>query len=96
MTNPHDIIIKPVVSEQSMAGMVDKKYTFIVCKKANKTEIKKAVEYIFDVKVEKVNTLNYDGKVKRMGKHEGRTASFKKAVVKLTSESKEIEFFQGV
>ena len=96
MTNPHDIIIRPVVSEQSMAGMVDKKYTFIVMKKANKTEIKKAVESIFDVKVEKVNTLNYDGKVKRMGKHEGRTASFKKAVVKLTSESKEIEFFQGV
>jgi len=96
MTNPHDIIIKPVISEQSMADMSEKKYTFIVNKKSNKTEIKKAVEVIFGVKVEKVNTLNYDGKVKRMGKHEGRTSSFKKAVVKLTSESKEIEFFQGV
>ncbi len=96
MTNPHDIIIKPVVSEQSMADMAEKKYTFVVAKKANKTEVKKAVEVIFGVKVEKVNTLNYSGKVKRMGKHEGRTASFKKAVVKLTPESKEIEFFEGV
>lgn len=96
MTNPHDIIIKPVISEQSMADMSEKKYTFIVNKRSNKTEIKKAVEVIFGVKVDKVNTLNYDGKVKRMGKHEGRTSSFKKAVVKLTSESKEIEFFQGV
>ena len=96
MTNPHDIIIRPVVTEQSMADMVDKKYTFVVAKCANKTEIKKAVEKIFGVNVEKVNTLNYDGKVKRMGRHEGRTASFKKAVVKLTADSKEIEFFQGM
>ena len=96
MTNPHDIIMKPVVTEQSMAEMVEKKYTFVVAKSANKTEIKKAVEKIFGVNVEKVNTLNYDGKVKRMGKHEGRTASFKKAVVKLTTSSKEIEFFQGM
>ncbi|OPJ54893.1 50S ribosomal protein L23 [Alkalithermobacter paradoxus] len=95
MTNPHDIIIKPVVTEQSMAEMAEKKYTFIVDKKANKTEVKKAVETIFGVKVEKVNTLNYDGKLKRMGRHEGRTSSFKKAVVKLTADSKEIEFFQG-
>ena len=65
-------------------------------KKANKTEIKKAVEAIFDVKVEKVNTLNYDGKMKRMGRTQGRTASFKKAVVKLTEGSKDIEFFQGM
>lgn len=96
MTNPHDIIIKPVVTEQSMADMAEKKYTFIVAKKANKTEVKKAIENIFGVEVEKVNTLNYDGKVKRMGKTEGRTASFKKAVVKLTADSKEIEFFQGM
>ncbi|HSQ33933.1 MAG TPA: 50S ribosomal protein L23 [Peptostreptococcaceae bacterium] len=96
MTNPHDIIIKPVVTEQSMADMADKKYTFIVTKKANKTEVKKAIENIFGVDVEKVNTMNYDGKVKRMGKTEGRTASFKKAVVKLTADSKEIEFFQGM
>lgn len=96
MTNPHDIIIRPIVTEQSMAEMTEKKYTFEVSKKANKTEIKKAVETIFGVNVEKVNTLNYDGKVKRMGRSVGRTASFKKAVVKLTADSKEIEFFQGM
>ena len=73
MTNPHDIIIKPVVTEQSMADMVEKKYTFVVAKSANKTEIKKAIEKVFGVNVEKVNTMNYDGKVKRMGRHEGRT-----------------------
>ena len=96
MTNPHDIIIRPIVTEQSMAEMAENKYTFVVSKKANKTEIKKAVETIFGVNVEKVNTLNYDGKVKRMGRSVGRTASFKKAVVKLTADSKEIEFFQGM
>ena len=96
MTNPHDIIIKPIVTEQSMAAMDENKYTFVVSKSANKTEIKKAVEAIFGVNVEKVNTLNYDGKVKRMGRSVGRTASFKKAVVKLTADSKEIEFFQGM
>ena len=96
MTNPHDIIIKPIVTEQSMAAMAENKYTFVVSKSANKTEIKKAVEKIFGVDVEKVNTLNYDGKVKRMGRSVGRTASFKKAVVKLTADSKEIEFFQGM
>ena len=96
MTNPHDIIIKPIVTEQSMAAMAENKYTFVVSKSANKTEIKKAVEAIFGVNVEKVNTLNYDGKVKRMGRSVGRTASIKKAVVKLTADSKEIEFFQGM
>ena len=96
MTNPHDIIIKPIVTEQSMAAMAENKYTFVVSKSANKTKIKKAVEAIFGVNVEKVNTLNYDGKVKRMGRSVGRTASFKKAVVKLTADSKEIEFFQGM
>ena len=96
MTNPHDIIIKPIVTEQSMAAMAENKYTFVVSKSANKTEIKKAVEAIFGVNVEKVNTLNYDGKVNRMGRSVGRTASFKKAVVKLTADSKEIEFFQGM
>ena len=96
MTNPHDIIIKPIVTEQSMAAMAENKYTFVVSKSANKTEIKKAVEAIFGVNVEKVNTINYDGKVKRMGRSVGRTASFKKAVVKLTADSKEIEFFQGM
>ena len=96
MTNPHDILIRPIVTEQSMAQMAENKYTFVVSKQANKTEIKKAVEAIFGVNVEKVNTLNYDGKVKRMGRSVGRTASFKKAVVKLTADSKEIEFFQGM
>ena len=96
MTNPHDIIIRPIVTEQSMAQMAENKYTFVVSKQANKTEIKKAVEAIFGVNVEKVNTLNYYGKVKRMGRSVGRTASFKKAVVKLTADSKEIEFFQGM
>lgn len=96
MTNPHDIIIRPIVTEQSMAQMAENKYTFVVSKQANKTEIKKAVEAVFGVNVEKVNTLNYDGKVKRMGRSVGRTASFKKAVVKLTADSKEIEFFQGM
>ena len=96
MTNPHDIVIRPIVTEQSMADMADRKYTFVVQKGANKTEIKKAVEKIFGVDVEKVNTLNYDGKVKRMGRSIGKTASYKKAVVKLTADSKEIEFFQGM
>ena len=96
MTNPLDIIIRQIVTEQSMAQMAENKYTFVVSKQANKTEIKKAVEAIFGVNVEKVNTLNYDGKVKRMGRSVGRTASFKKAVVKLTADSKEIEFFQGM
>lgn len=94
MTNPHDIILKPIVSEKSMEEMADNKYTFVVAKFANKTEIKKAVEKIFDVKVEKVNTLNYDGKTKRMGRSVGKSASFKKAVVKLQEGSKSIEFFQ--
>ncbi|HGM3736068.1 TPA: 50S ribosomal protein L23 [Clostridioides difficile] len=93
MTNPHDVIIRPVVTEHSMG---EKKYTFVVAKDANKTEIKKAVEKVFGVSVDKVNTLNYDGKVKRMGRTQGRTSSFKKAVVKLTADSKEIEFFQGM
>lgn len=96
MTNPHDIIIKPIVTEQSMSEMGNKKYTFVVEKTANKTEIKKAVEKVFEVKVESVNTLNYDGKFKRMGRTAGKTASYKKAVVKLTAESKDIEFFAGM
>ena len=91
-----EIILRPLLTEKSYATIKDKKYTFVVAKDANKTEIKKAVEAIFGVNVEKVNTLNYDGKVKRMGRHEGRTASFKKAVDKLTADSKEIEFFQGM
>ncbi|WP_026477653.1 50S ribosomal protein L23 [Alkaliphilus transvaalensis] len=96
MMNPHDIIIKPVVSEQSMTQMAEKKYTFVVSKRANKTEIKKAVEKVFGVKVDKVNTINMIGKYKRMGANVGKRADWKKAIVKLTPDSKEIEFFDGM
>ena len=88
-----DIIIRPVITEQSMTQAQDKKYTFIVAKNSNKTEIKKAVQEIFKVNVEKVNTMNYAGKTKRMGRNEGKTSSYKKAVVALTPARKEIEFF---
>lgn len=96
MITPHDIIIRPLVTEESMDKMADKKYTFQVYKKANKTEIKKAVEKVFDVKVEKVNTMNIQGKMKRMGVNVGRRPGWKKAVVTLTEDSKEIEFFEGI
>ena len=84
------------MSEKSFDGISDKRYTFEVAKSASKTDIKNAVEQIFKVKVEKVNTVNYDGKIKRMGRHEGRTASYKKAIVQLTKESKAIEFFESL
>lgn len=96
MKSPYDIIIKPVLSEKSYDSIPDKKYTFLVDVKANKTEIKQAIEAIFGVKVESVNTLRQEGKMKRMGVHIGRRPSFKKAFVKLTKESKEIEFFEGM
>ena len=97
MKSPYDIIIRPVLSEKSYDGMADKKYAFEVAIGANKTEIKKAVSEIFGVKVEKVTTINMDGKAKRQGRYpEGRTASYKKAVVKLTADSKAIEFFEGM
>lgn len=92
----YDVIIKPILSEKSYDGIPDKRYTFQVRKSANKTQIKAAVEEIFGVKVAKVNTANYDGKVKRMGRHEGRTSSFKKAIVTLTADSKAIEFFESL
>ena len=91
-----DIIIKPIITEASMDMIADKKYTFKVATDANKVEIKKAVEEIFDVKVEKVTTMNFDGKLKRMGRFEGRRAAYKKAVVKLTADSKTIEFFESM
>ncbi|QSZ27156.1 50S ribosomal protein L23 [Aceticella autotrophica] len=91
-----DIILKPVVTEKSMNEIANKKYTFIVNKNANKIQIKKAVEEIFGVDVEKVFTMNYMGKMKRMGKYEGRTSSYKKAIVKLKPNSKGIEFFEGM
>ena len=96
MRTSYDIIIKPVISEKSMDMTADKKYTFKVATDANKTQVKLAVEEIFGVEVAKVNIMNYDGKVKRMGRNVGRTAAYKKAVVTLTEKSKEIEFFQGL
>ncbi len=96
MRNPHDIIRKPVVTERSMNDMAEGKYTFVVDKKANKTEIKNAVEKVFGVKVEKVNTMLMEGKVKRQGIHEGKRPDWKKAVVTLTKDSKGIEFFEGM
>ncbi|SHJ66181.1 LSU ribosomal protein L23P [Dethiosulfatibacter aminovorans DSM 17477] len=96
MRSPHDVIIKPIVTEASMDAMAEKKYTFKVDKKANKTEIKNAVEQIFSVKVAKVNTMNMTGKMKRMGANLGRRASWKKAIVTLTEDSNTIEFFEGM
>ncbi len=97
MKTAYDIVIRPVITEQSMEAVDQKKYVFIVANDANKTEIKKAVSEIFGVKVEKVTTINMDGKAKRQGRYpEGRTASYKKAVVKLTADSKTIEFFEGM
>ena len=92
-----DVILKPVVTEKSMNAMADKKYTFLVHTDANKTMIKEAVEKMFPgTKVEKVNTMNLDGKKKRRGMVVGRTAATKKAIVQLTEDSKEIEIFAGL
>ena len=96
MKTSYDIIIKPIVTENSMMQTADKKYTFEVHKDANKSQIKTAVEEIFGVKVDKVNTLNVKGKLKRMGRTAGYTRSWKKAIVKLTADSKTIEFFEGM
>ena len=92
----HDIIKRPVVTEQSMMQMQEKKYTFEVDKRANKIQIRKAVEEIFGVKVKSVNTMNVLGKFKRMGRNEGKRADWKKAIVTLTENSKTIEFFDGM
>ena len=95
--NAYDIIRKPVITEQSMEGVADKKYVFRVAVDATKTEIKAAVEEIFGVKVAKVNTLRQLGKMKRTGAMPaGRRAEYKKAVVTLTADSKTIEFFEGM
>ena len=97
MATAYDIIIRPVITERAMAGAADKKYVFEVAKTAGKVEIKKAVEEIFGVKVAKVNTLNMQGKARRMGtRPAGRRASWKKAMVTLTADSKSIEFFEGM
>lgn len=92
----HDIIIRPVISENSMQGVADKCYTFEVAKNANKIMIKKAVEEIFGVKVVKVNTINVRAKEKRLGMNIGKTSAWKKAIVTLSDDSKAIEFFEGM
>ena len=91
-----DIILRPIITENSMDSIADRKYTFEVAKDANKIEIAKAVEELFGVKVAKVNTINVDGKLRRYGRFEGFTASKKKAIVTLTEDSKTIEFFDGM
>lgn len=96
MRNPHDIIRKPLITEKSMDQIADGKYSFAVDKNANKTEIKKALETIFGVKVAKVNTMNMKGKKKRMGANVGKRADWKKAIVTLAPDSKGIEFFEGM
>ena len=93
----YDVILKPVITEQSMAGMSEKKYTFLVHTEANKTQIKEAVERMFEgTKVKKVNTMNLKGKIKRRGMTYGKTAKAKKAIVQLTEDSKDIEIFTGL
>ena len=99
MTNVqyYDVILKPVITEKSMADMSSKKYTFLVHPEFNKTMIKEAVEKMFPgTKVEKVNTMNLEGKTKRRGMTYGKTAKRKKAIVQLKEDSKEIELFQGL
>ena len=91
-----DIILKPVITEKSMDGISNKRYTFKVAVDATKPEIAKAVEELFNVKVAKVNTINMKRKPKRMGYHFGYTAEWKKAIVTLDASSKEIEFFNGL
>ena len=91
-----DIIVRPIITEKSMDGLAERKYTFEVAKNANKIEVKKAVETLFGVKVAKVNTISVKGKMKRMGRSEGYTSDWKKAVVTLTEDSKTIEFFDGM
>ncbi len=93
----HDIIIAPVITEKSMAGIADKKYTFKVAKDAGKVEIANAIEEVFSgVKVAKVNTISVRGQERRRGRYVGRTASWKKAIVTLKKDSKPIEFFDGL
>ncbi|MDE7364184.1 MAG: 50S ribosomal protein L23 [Ruminococcus sp.] len=96
MKTAQDIIIKPVITEKSMDELQTGKYTFKVAKDATKSEIKKAVEKLFNVDVAKVTTMNVKGKMKRVGRYEGMTSSWKKAIVTLKPDSKTIEFFEGM
>jgi large subunit ribosomal protein L23 len=92
----YDIIRRPIISEKSMDNMSDRKYTFEVPVDVNKIQIKQAIEEIYKVKVEKVTTMRVLGKIKRMGAHSGKRPDWKKAMVKLTADSKSIEFFEGM
>ena len=95
--NAYDVILRPVITEQSMESVADKKYVFEVAIDSNKTEIKAAVEEIFGVKVAKVNTVRMMGKLKRTGAYPaGRCSAYKKAIITLTADSKTIEFFEGM
>ncbi len=96
MKSAYDVIKRPVITEQSMENVANKIYVFEVAKDANKVEIRKAIEEIFGVKVLKVNTMNVLGKEKRMGVHSGYRANWKKAVVRLSEDSKTIELFEGM
>ncbi|MNV13394.1 50S ribosomal protein L23 [compost metagenome] len=96
MKDPRDIIKRPVITERTSDYMSEMKYAFEVDIRANKTEIKKAVEAIFKVKVTNVNTMRVPGKLKRYGKYSGYTPEWKKAIVKLSSDSKPLEFFEAV
>ena len=95
MSKAHEILIRPVIAEKSAALMQENKYTFVVAMAANKTEIRQAVEEVFKVKVESVNTIRVLGKVKRMGRTQGKRSDYKKAIVTL-AEGQRIEFFEGV
>lgn len=95
MKDLRDIIKRPVITEHSADLMADKKYTFEVDPRANRTEIKRAIETAFNVKVEKVNTMNIKGKFKRMGRYGGYRPNRKKAIVQLSEDSKDLDFFEG-
>ncbi|MCL2004077.1 MAG: 50S ribosomal protein L23 [Oscillospiraceae bacterium] len=96
MKTPYDILLRPIITERSMERAGDKVYAFEVARDANKIEIRQAVETIFKVSVKSVNTMNMQGKVKRMGVHIGRRPARKKAIVRLKGESNPIEFFEGM
>ncbi|HHX24785.1 MAG: 50S ribosomal protein L23 [Tepidanaerobacteraceae bacterium] len=96
MKNPHDIIIRPWITEKTMDMKEERKYVFVVDKRSNKTEIKNAIESIFGVKVLRVNTINMRGKNRRMGRFEGKRPDWKKAIVTLSEDSKTIEFFEAL
>jgi large subunit ribosomal protein L23 len=95
-TSPHDIIIRPIITERTMEQMEDRRYTFQVMKTANKPEIKEAIEKVFDVKVATVHTMNMFGKRRRVGRSIGKSPDWKKAIVTLTADSKSIEFFESI